>query len=150
VAVAAGRKPLYHEMLLEEEATMIADLLRFVIPESVSVACREGHLMAYRLEAVRRILDADPQFYRPNGESDEAAIWRAVNSGDIGELLGYGVRNMSDPNSVLVLIVDGDKVVTGFYAPRDNPFPFAKTRAFDYSFYFQRDLEFLLRQRRTL
>ncbi|PYI89667.1 MAG: hypothetical protein DME26_00665 [Verrucomicrobia bacterium] len=105
-------------------------------------------MIAYRVEQIRRILDS-PYFYRPGGESDEKAIWRAVNSGAIGELLGYGLRNINDPNSVLVLIVEGEKVLAGFYAPKIDPIPFAKARAFDYSFYFQRDLEFIIRQQKT-
>jgi hypothetical protein len=70
-----------------------------------------------------------------------------VENGDSGELLGYGVRNIGDLNSVRVLIIDGAKVVTGFYAPKGDPLTFAKARAFDYSFFFQKDIEFIIEER---
>ena len=47
VAVVAGRKPLYHELLLEDEAAVLADILRFIIPETVAIKFRNGHLVVY-------------------------------------------------------------------------------------------------------
>jgi len=46
------------------------------------------------------------------------------------------------------LIADHDRVITRLYAPKTNPLPFAQARAFDYSWYFQRDIDFIIEERR--
>jgi hypothetical protein len=137
-AVCAGRKPLYHEHLLPEEAESLADILRFLVPASVTVEAREGHLVAYRAELVTRIIQSDRKFYRPHHESIPAALWRVVRQGAMGELLGYGLRTLNAPNHRRVLIADGTHVLTGFQAPAASAERFAAERAFDYAFHLGR------------
>ena len=140
VAVCAGRKPLYHELLLPEESESLADILRFIVPESVTVEARDGHLVVYRSELVGRVMEADRKFYRPHHESQTAALWRAVSQGAIGELLGFGLRTLNAPGHRRVLIVDGRQVLTGFHAPADEAEEFAAERAFDYAFHLGREV----------
>lgn len=56
-AVAGGFKPLYHELLGSEAARRAARFGRR-LPGATVAAEREGHLIFYRMEVVRRILDA--------------------------------------------------------------------------------------------
>lgn len=71
----------------------------------------DNHLYVYRHEVVRRILDADLEFYRPNGEDDLAAIARASQAGNNGELLGYGARNYFEPQGARVTITNTEGFV---------------------------------------
>jgi hypothetical protein len=144
VAVAAGRKPLYHELLSPEAAESIADILRFIVPEEVTVSAQAGHLVAWREEEIRTVLDADHESFYPARTSIEAVVWWAVSTGNCGELLGYGVRRLGEPDTVRVLIAEGEDVLAGLQAPGKHARKFAETRAFDYAFYLQRDLTILL------
>lgn len=144
VAVAAGRKPLYHELLSEEAAESIADILRFLVPEEVTVAAQAGHLIAYSEPYVRAVLAADLDNFYPRKANVESAIWWAVKTGQCGELLGYGARSLGSPDTVRVLIAEGEIVIAGFRAPQRSAQKFAEARAFDYSFYLQRDLTILI------
>ena len=68
---------------------------------------------------MRPILDADPEFYRPNAEDDLAAIDRVCASGDNGDLLGYGARNWFEPHGARVTITGPDGVLFMFFV--SNP-----------------------------
>lgn len=140
VAVCAGRKPLYHELLLPEEAESLADILRFIVPASVTVEASDGHLVAYRVELVTAIMESDRKFYRPQHESVSAALGRVVRQGAMGELLGFGLRTLNAPGHRRVLIADGSHVLTGFHAPANDAERFAAERAFDYAFHLGRDV----------
>jgi len=144
VAVAAGRKPLYHELLSEEAAESVADILRFLVPEEVTVAAEAGHLLAYRQPEVRAVLAADQENFYPRKAEVESVIWWAVKTGQCGELLGYGARSLASPGTVRVLIVEAETVLAGFRTPQRHARQFAEARAFDYSFYLQRDLTILI------
>lgn len=65
-----------------------------VIPRGVVVASRNGMLFVYRPEVLRPLLDAKPELYRRDGESDLDSIARVSASGMNGELLGYGAIHM--------------------------------------------------------
>ena len=143
-AVCAGRKPLYHEQFVQEEAESLADILRFLVPPSVTVEASDGHLLAYRVELVISIMESDEKFYRPHHESVPTALWRVVRQGAMGELLGYGFRTLNAPNHRRVLIADGSHVLTGFHAPADSAEQFAAERAFDYAFHLGRDVTVLI------
>lgn len=144
VAVAAGRKPLYHELLSPEAAESIADILRFIVPEELAVSAKGGHLVAWREEGIQTVLDADQESFYPARTSVEAVVWWAVNTGNCGELLGYGARRLGEPHTVRVLIAEGEDVLAGFQAPGKHARKFAEARAFDYAFYLQRDLTILI------
>jgi len=80
------------------------------------VHAQDGMLFVYRPEAVKPILDSDPAFYRPNGESDLQAIVKVSKTGQNGELLGYGARSLHAPGSVGVTILSKDNVVFTFFS----------------------------------
>jgi len=104
------------------------------------VESKEGHLAAFTMSEIEAVFATDPAFYRPNHEDTSSALWRVVENDAIGELLGYGSRTLNAPDNVRVLISDGQRVVTGFWAPRATAERIARQRAFDYGFYLQRDL----------
>jgi hypothetical protein len=132
-AVAGGRKPLYHELLAAEEARSAAGL-GGGLPGGAVTAEREGHLVIYQPDMVRQILDSDPVFYRPNGESDAEAVWRAVRADENGELMGYGARTRTAPGSVRVRLFTADgHLISGFSAPGAAAELFARERALDYA-----------------
>ena len=96
-------------------------------------------LVIFRPEAVQPILDADPAFYRPNGEDDLAAVLRAVNEGHPGELAGYGARTAREPDSVQVTIHSPDAalIYMSFFAFPDRAEIFAMARLQDIADYLQ-------------
>jgi SPP1 gp7 family putative phage head morphogenesis protein len=144
-AVAGGRKPLYHELLGTEAARDAARIGR-KLPGTTVAAEREGHLIIYRPEVVKRILDSDTAFYRPNGENDEAAIWRAVMNDEQGELMGYGARTLFDPQTVSIRLFTGDgHLIAGFRAPRDAAEILANDRGLDYARQLGRSVRYLIR-----
>lgn len=134
-AVGAGRKPLYHEDVGSERAAAdLAAQLNESLPPNVRAAANGSHLIAYDLLSVRKILDSDPSFYRPNGEDDEAAIWRANLAHEQGELMGYGQRTLLAPDSVSVRLITADgHILTGFHAPAASAAELASERSIDYA-----------------
>lgn len=92
-------------------------------------------LFIYRKEAVRPLLDSDPEFYRPNGESDIEAIARVSSLGINGELLGYGAKSMTTRPAHEVRIFKGGKVLMYYFVSDPDPkhaARFARTRADDF------------------
>ena len=131
-AVGAGRKPLYHEQL-GEAAAQAAELLTQGLPEGVLADAREGHLIVYRPESVRAILDSDPAFYRPAGEDDAAAMWKACLEDAQGELMGYGARTLSGARQVTVQFTTrSGLLLAGFRAPLESAVDLARERGLDY------------------
>jgi hypothetical protein len=104
-AAAAGTKPLFFEPF-GPFAEPAARALQPAMPEGAVATAADGYLFVYRPEAVRPILDADPDFYRPAGEDDFAAILRATQAETNGELLGYGARQYSPTGGARVTITD--------------------------------------------
>ena len=131
-AVAAGRKPLYHEEWGQE---LGADLARRLwglnLPGVQITLADDGHLFAYRPEIIQAIIDADPAAYP--GPTLFAKIHEATLAGDNGELLGYGARSMLDANIVLVEIMDGETTVFGFYSRAAGADQIAAQRTLDFS-----------------
>lgn len=103
-AACLGTKPLYIEPWGQELSEKFARALKVTLPAGVTVEAAEGHLLIYRPEIVRPILDSDAAFYRRAGENDAAAIARLSAAGENGELLGYGSRNFLDPKGARVLV----------------------------------------------
>lgn len=120
-AAALGLKPLYFEPWGEEVSRKFAAAYRKVLPAGVEVKARGGMLFIYRPEAVRPILDSDPEFYRRKGESDLASIVRVSESAENGELLGYGARHMAVRPSWHVQIYRGESLLLYFFvSPPDE------------------------------
>ena len=107
------------------------------------VKCLPSGLVVFRPEKVRIILDADSEFYRPNGEDDVTAIDRVCASGNNGELLGYGARNWFEPHGARVTITGPDGVLFMFFVsnPRDALY-FARERLRDIASYTLLPLEY--------
>lgn len=114
-SVSVGRKPLFHEQLLPETASDLAQSLRQQLPADIEVQTREGHLYVFRPDTVLAIVAADPQAYPGSTLLDKVhqATLRETN----GELLGYGQRQLFQPGSVLVRIIDDTtgQAVMGFF-----------------------------------
>jgi hypothetical protein len=103
-AAALGHKPLYFDPWGGEASELLAEALKPRMPADVEIHATDDNLLIYCPDVVRPILDADPAFYRPNGENDLAAIARVSTLGQNGELLGYGARNPYIPHGAKVTI----------------------------------------------
>ena len=95
-AVAAGRKPVFHEFFSEELSDAMdeaAEGLAKAFP-SLRVESFGGHLIVVDPETAGVIAGtADP-------EATMEAVREAAESGNIGEFLGYGQSRILDPGSV--------------------------------------------------
>ncbi len=134
-AAVTGRKPLYFEPWGEEFSDAFAESYRRVIPKNVEVQSRDGMLFIYQKEPVRIILDSDPEFYRPGGESDIDAIARVSANGVNGELLGYGARSILDRPAHQVRIFKGNDILMYYFVSDPDPkhaAGFAKARTLDF------------------
>lgn len=120
-AVAAGRKPLFHEHL-GDTAPEVARALSQTVPANVIVEARDGHLWAYRPDIISRYANPDRPLTGQVAAHSDDGVW-----------LGYGA-NWPGDKTVRVAILDEDKnPVAGFRAPADSPELFAKARAEDYA-----------------
>lgn len=135
-ASCLGHKPLYFDPWGASLATSLAEVLRSVLPPAVTVKALPSGLVIFCEEKVRPILDADPGFYRPNGEDVLEAIHQVCASGENGELLGYGARNWFEPQGARVTIRNFDRVVSMFFVsnPADAEY-FARERLSDIATY---------------
>ena len=118
-ASCLGHKPLYFDPWGAGLATSLAQVLGGSLPQSVTVKALPSGLVVFRDEKVRPILDADPDFYRPNGETVLSAIDRVCANGNNGELLGYGARNWFEPQGARVTIGNRDRLLFMFFV--SNP-----------------------------
>jgi hypothetical protein len=148
-AVMAGRKPLFHEAWGVELSAVLKKSLRPVIRKFAVCASRREHLVVYNKDIVRIILDSDATFYRPNGETDGKAMWRAITGGFMGELLGYGARSRFEGDCVTVKIFDETSLeaYAGFRAPAPTAEAFATARTTDYAAHFQQVLKAQISER---
>jgi hypothetical protein len=93
-------------------------------------------LFIYRQERARRILNADPSFYRkPSDESDLDAIARVSAEGMNGDLLGYGARSMTERPAHAVRIFRGQALLLYYFistSDRKIAARYAKQRALDF------------------
>ena len=135
-ASGVGAKPHFFEPFGAEYSPRIAASLREGLPEGAEVQAVGKQVYVYRPEAVRPVLDSDPEFYRPHGEDDLAAILRVSESGDNGELLGYGARNDFEPGGARVTITHADGFVQIFFVSRAEEAEYwARERAADIEAY---------------
>lgn len=130
-AVAEGRKALYHEQWGPELGAPLADQLKVLkLPNVHIFLTDDGHLLAYQPDAVRQIVDANPENYP--GKSLFDKVLNATLAGTNGDLLGYGARTMLEPDRVLVQIMDGDTPVCGFFSRAAVADQFAAQRTLDF------------------
>ena len=131
-AAALGYKPLYFDPWPEEEARKFARLIRAQLPVGAEVHGRAEGLFIYRPEAVRPILDCDPDFYRPHSETDLDAIVRTCKAGVCGELLGYGARSLWTLGAAKVTVFGQSGARFVFFVSRPEvALKFARLRAGD-------------------
>ena len=134
---------MYFDPWAPQLAGEVAVILRRVLPVEVSIESLPSGLVVFRSEKVRSILDADPSFYRPNGENDLAAIERVCASGNNGELLGYGARNWFEPQGARVTISDSERVVFMFFVSNpERAKKFARERLRDIATYTGRRMRY--------
>lgn len=120
-AAVAGRKPLYFDPWGNEFSRAFAESYRKVLPQGIRVEARDGMLFIYRPDAVRRVLDSDPVFYRREGESDLDSIARVSRDSENGELLGYGARHlMTRPAHEVRIFKGGDLMLFFFVSSPDE------------------------------
>jgi hypothetical protein len=119
LSVASGRKPLYHDAWGSELSASISAALQPALPHGVEVRRIGDQLVVYRRRDLQNLFDSDPAFYRPGGETFQAALERVIRSGQYGELLGYAARATTEPGAVRVTISDpqGQKVKSFFSRP---------------------------------
>lgn len=145
-AAVSGTKPLFHEQLSGNLA-LLSGVLQAHLPPGVVAARIPGsanevdHLVVYRPEAIARVFDSDPAFYRPNGEDDVTALRLAVESHSIGELLGYGQRTMFEPGSVRVLFKTRGHAMAGFNTRPELADKLIADRRAEYQRFFNRDID---------
>ena len=110
-AVELGIKPIYHEHL-GEDAPQVAEALQKSASKEVIIREADGHVYAYREEAVQRIVEKTPERYP--GDSLFDKIHRASQEDYNGDLLGYGALTR-EQGTARVLILDPDgELVFGF------------------------------------
>jgi hypothetical protein len=121
-AAVLGRKPLYFEPWGDEVSRRFRSAYRRILPDEVKVSARDGMLFVFRPEIVKPILDADPAFYLHRRESDLACIARVSESGENGELLGYGARHIAVRPAYHVRIYRGESLLLYFFvsSPDEN------------------------------
>ncbi|MFL6518731.1 MAG: hypothetical protein ACJ8NS_00765 [Chthoniobacterales bacterium] len=107
-AASLGYKPLYWDPWGEEASARLRFQLRRGLPAGTIIGTNNAGLAVFQESTVRPILDSDPAFYRPSGESDLPAVLLVSRAGFNGELLGYGARSFDTPGVVPVRIVDDD------------------------------------------
>ena len=135
-ASSLGHKPLFFEPIIDGEGRALATVIRRAVPAGVEVHSLNSGIVVFRPERVRPILDDDQEFYRPNGETDLAAVQRVCAAGENGELLGYGARNWAEPHGARVTISDEESVLFMFFVsnPTDAEY-YARERLRDIASY---------------
>ncbi len=139
-AVAAGRKPLYHDEYLEL-SPILAERLRRILPTGVEASERDGHLYVFRPSVVQKIIDRDPSSYP--GERLLDKIHMATILSENGELLGYGARSAISPETAFVKTydVENKRTILSFRARKELAAAVGAERARDYSFYLKRKFQ---------
>ncbi|WP_009964789.1 hypothetical protein [Verrucomicrobium spinosum] len=126
-AVAAGRKPAFHEYL-GDEAAPLAQALGREFP-SLHVEAFDGHLVVADLDLVGTIAGtADPA-------AASAALREAALSDNIGEYLGYGVPHWNEADAIVTLRDASGEMLAGFHTLNEGVEDFARDRAQDYAAY---------------
>jgi len=129
-AVAAGRKPLFHENFLgsESAAKETAETLAKQFPGLI-VGHHKTSIYVGHPEQLTEILESNPFQY---DQDPVKAIVEAINSDEIGELLGYGTRNRDSGSVIVEIMDDKGNFLAGFIA--DGPdSPFIQERLVDYA-----------------
>jgi hypothetical protein len=139
-AASLGYKPLYWDPWGEASAPLRSELRR-VLRTGAMIDAGDAGLLVFQPEVIVPILNADPDFYRPQGGSVLAAIRRVCRNAQNGELLGYGARTIDAPGAVPVRIFDDEANLFAFFKsyPRVAEFH-ARERVLDIATYIDADV----------
>lgn len=139
-AAGLGYKPLYWDPWGEASAPLRSELRR-VLRTGAVIDASDAGLLIFQPEVVVPILNADPGFYRPQGESDLAAIRQVCRNGQNGELLGYGARSIDASGAVSVRIFNDLDDLFAFFRSDPGVAEFhARERLLDIATYIDADL----------
>lgn len=124
-AVAAGRKPLYHDdwggVAEDAEVADLAQAMQRILPPRAVARAEGSHLFVYHRDALGPW--ADPQ--RP--------LWPQVRDhSDDGRWLGYGVNFPAQPSVTVWINNPQGERVSGFRAPRQQAEIYAAARTKDW------------------
>ena len=143
-AASLGYKPLYWDPWGRNSARLCAELRRVISADAVADASDVG-LVVFQPNVVMPILEADPVFYRPHGESILTAVRRVCRTRQNGELLGYGVRSADTARAVPVRILDGQAdLFARFMSDPRVAEDHARERLLDIATYIDADLLYLI------
>ncbi len=110
--VASGLKPLYHEsgLFTEEEQALFVESFKAAFPH-LEVEAWGAHVAVWDAKAVQAIIDSDPAHY---GTDARAAIHKAAETDEIGELLGNVTRNRQAGEVTVTYRIGGEMIAGGF------------------------------------
>jgi hypothetical protein len=125
-AVAAGRKPIYHEQfvdLAEGALNRLASAWQKLLPQGIRIRAEGEDLYAWNPGLLERL--ADPK--RP--------LWPQVKAnGNNGRWLGYGINQSEDgPKSIVHILDPEGRLMAGFLAPRGQDELYGVARARDWT-----------------
>lgn len=129
-AVAAGRKPLFHENFLASEAAAkeAAAALQKQFPDLL-VGHHGTSIFVAHPALIEEIIASDPFHY---GVDPIPAITEAIDTDGVGEMLGYGVRSRDAGDSIVEIWDTNGNFVAGFVANKADSETIA-ARVQDYS-----------------
>lgn len=140
VAASLGYKPLYWDPWGEASAPLHFALRR-VLRTGAIIDASDAGLLVFQPDVITPILNSDPTFYRPHGESILSAVREVTRNANNGELLGYGARSVDAPGAVPVRIFNDEAELFAFFMsdPRVAHFH-ARERLLDIATYIDADL----------
>lgn len=122
-AVGHGRKPLFHEEVMEPAMAMAAELAHHF--PRLHIEAWEGHLTV-----------ADPEQLARLGTGIDD-VWQAVGSDHVGVLLGYGVAHWQQGTARVAFFSGDGTPLAGFWTLAEWAEEFAIERAQDYEAVFE-------------
>lgn len=139
-AASLGYKPLYWDPWGEASAPL-RSVLRRVLRTGAIIDASDAGLLIFQPHVIKPILNSDPIFYRPHGESILSAVRETTRSANNGELLGYGARSVDARGVVPVRIFNDEAELFAFFMsdPRVAHF-YARERLLDIATYIDADL----------
>jgi hypothetical protein len=142
-AACLGYKPLYWDPWGEEASVLFRFDLGRRLGTGATIDASANGLLIFQPAVVARILDSDPDFYRPHQENALAAVRRITGARDNGELLGYGARNVNIPGALRVRIFDDNaNLFASFVSLPEVAEFYARERLLDIATYIGADLSY--------
>jgi len=141
-AASLGYKPLYWDPWGEASASLRSQL-RSKLRTGAIIDASDAGLLIFQPDVITPILNSDPTFYRPHGESIISAVRRVTRMRNNGELLGYGARSVDAPGAVPVRIFNDEAALFAFFMSDPAAAELhARERLLDIATYIEADLSF--------